>query len=189
MTGDTHQLAREWAERGRRDAILSGDGAAWNNWVHEVFEPVARYVRWRCGGANDLADDVLQETWMTAARCLARFDPARATFETWVNGIAANIVRNQLRSRQRRQTRFQRLESEPAAVECHSDDTAERVALALSQLPERTERVLRAKYLDQQSVRDIATAWGESEKAIESLLTRARQAFRDAFARTPEGSP
>jgi hypothetical protein len=30
-------------------------------------------------------------------------------------------------------------------------------------------------------VQAIADAWGETPKAIESLLTRARQAFRDAY--------
>jgi DNA-directed RNA polymerase specialized sigma24 family protein len=41
--------------------------------------------------------------------------------------------------------------------------------------------VLRAKYVDQKSVAEIAREQGENSKAIESLLTRARCAFRDAF--------
>ena len=66
-------------------------------------------------------------------------------------------------------------------------DQAERVAQTLTELPERYEAVLRAKYLDQQSVADIAAAWSETPKSIESLLTRARQAFRGAFGKD-EGS-
>ncbi len=180
---------RMWAERGRRDAILAGDVVARNDWVTEVFEPVANYVRWRCGGADDLADDVLQEAWMTASRRLSSFDPTRANFETWVGGIAVNIVRNQLRSRNRHRAKFQTLETEPAATESQQPDNTDRVATALAQLPDRMEKVLRAKYLDQQSVREIAQDWCESEKAIESLLTRARQAFREAYERIPEDSP
>ena len=180
---------RMWAERGRRDAILAGDVGAWNDWVTEVFDSVAKYVRWRCGGANDLADDVLQETWMTASRRLSSFDPTRSNFETWVGGIALNVMRNQLRSRNRHRAKFRTLKTDPAESECHQTDKTDRVATALSQLPDRTEKVLRAKYLDQQSVREIAQDWRESEKAIESLLTRARQAFRDAYERIPEDSP
>ena len=179
---------RMWAERGRRDAILAGDIGAWSDWVTEVFEPVANYVRWRCGGADDLADDVLQETWMTASRRLSSFDPMRSNFETWVGGIAVNIVRNQFRSRNRHRAKFQTLETEPVAADSHAPDHADRVATALAQLPDRMEKVLRAKYLDQQSVREIAQGWGESEKAIGSLLTRARQAFREAYERIPEDS-
>jgi RNA polymerase sigma-70 factor (ECF subfamily) len=62
-------------------------------------------------------------------------------------------------------------------------DTAERIARALAELPERYEAVLRAKYLDQHAVVDIATAWSETPKAIESLLSRARQAFREIYCR------
>jgi RNA polymerase sigma-70 factor, ECF subfamily len=53
----------------------------------------------------------------------------------------------------------------------------------LSRLPERYEAALRAKYLDQQSVVEIAEAWNESPKAVESLLTRARESFRQEYKR------
>jgi DNA-directed RNA polymerase specialized sigma24 family protein len=35
--------------------------------------------------------------------------------------------------------------------------------------------------LDGQSVAEIAATWNETEKAVESLLTRARAAFREAY--------
>ena len=60
-------------------------------------------------------------------------------------------------------------------------ERAERVARAPAALPERYEAALRAKYLDGRSVADIATAGGETPKAVESLLAFARQAFRDAY--------
>ena len=60
-------------------------------------------------------------------------------------------------------------------------EQAEQVARALAALPDRYEAVLRAKYLDLDSVERISAKWDESPKAIESLLTRARQAFRTAY--------
>ncbi|MFO0848987.1 MAG: sigma-70 family RNA polymerase sigma factor [Gemmataceae bacterium] len=174
------QAADCWHERAVRDAVLAGDAAVWGRWVEANYAAVAGYVRWRCGGAADLADDVLQDAWLTAARSLGRFDPGKATFAGWVCGIAANVVRNRLRSRQRAARRFKPL-GEPAAAAPPPDDQAERVAVALAALPEKYERVLRAKYLDGLSVAAIAAAWGETEKAVESTLTRARQAFREAF--------
>ena len=62
-------------------------------------------------------------------------------------------------------------------------DRAEQIAHALSRLPERYEAALRAKYLDQQSVAQMAESWNESPKAVESLLTRAREAFRQEYQR------
>ena len=49
--------------------------------------------------------------------------------------------------------------------------------LRLSQLPERYEAVLRAKYLDGQSVAAVAEAWNETPKAVESLLTPRPSGF------------
>jgi RNA polymerase sigma-70 factor (ECF subfamily) len=48
-------------------------------------------------------------------------------------------------------------------------------------LPEHYEAVLRAKYLDEWSVERIAADRGVSPKVVESLLTRARDAFRTAY--------
>jgi RNA polymerase sigma-70 factor (ECF subfamily) len=61
------------------------------------------------------------------------------------------------------------------------EDRAERVALALASLLEHYEAVLRAKYLDGNSVAEIACERHETPKAIESLLTRAREAFRGIY--------
>jgi RNA polymerase sigma-70 factor, ECF subfamily len=171
-----------WRERALRDAVLAGDAAAWGRWLGEAFAPVADYVRWRCGGLPDLADDVVQETWLLAARRLGSFDPTRARFKAWVCGIAANVVRNHLRARTRHRRRNRPLADAPEpATNVPDTGRAERVAVALARLSDRHERALRAKYLDRMSVAEIAAGWGETEKAVESLLTRARQAFREAY--------
>ena len=57
----------------------------------------------------------------------------------------------------------------------------ERVARALAALPERCEKALRGKYLDGSTVAELASAWGDTEKAVESLLSRARAAFKAAY--------
>lgn len=168
-----------------RDAILAGDAAAWRAWYAEHFDRLARYARWRCGGLADLADDVVQETWLTAVRRLRSFDPDRGPFSSWLCGIAANAARNAVRARRRHRSRTRPLAPgddppagapDPAAVE-----KAERVATALAALPDHYEAVLRAKYLDRLTVEEIAATRGDTPKAVESLLTRARQAFREAF--------
>jgi RNA polymerase sigma-70 factor, ECF subfamily len=166
----------EVRERAVRDAVLAGDRAAWRSWYDAHFDPLAAYARWRCGGLNDLADDVIQETWLTAVRRLRSFDPSKGTFGAWLCGIASNAARNALRSRKRR--RETPLVADRAAPD---GQTPERVAAALAALPEHYEAVLRAKYLDRRTVDEIAADRGESAKAVESLLTRARQAFREAY--------
>lgn len=176
-----------WREQAIRDAVLAGDTTLWRAWFGENFDRLEAYVRWRCGGLTDLAEEVTQEVWLTAVRRLRSFDPGRGNFFGWLCGIASNAARNALRSRRRRQVRSRPLgpadeppihEADPATVE-----RAERVATALAELPEHYEAVLRAKYLDRQSVEAIAIARGDTVKAVESLLSRARQAFREAYER------
>jgi RNA polymerase sigma-70 factor (ECF subfamily) len=174
---------RVWREHGLRSAVLAGDENAWRTWYDEAFPGLYAYVSWRCGGLRDLADDVVQETWLTAVRRIRHFDPRQAGFGAWLRGIAANVLRNQLR-RRKAQKRLLPLDVDVAVRQSTEQrENAERIARAFAELPERYEEVLRAKYLNQQSVAEIAAIWGETPKAIESLLTRARTAFRDAYQR------
>ena len=112
----------------------------------------------------------------------------QGSFADWLRGIAANLLRNRLRKRRSAPS----LNGQPAALaraqssgsdDRRERDQAEQIAHALSRLPERYEAALRAKYLDQQSVAQMADAWSESPKAVESLLARAREAFRQEYQR------
>jgi RNA polymerase sigma-70 factor, ECF subfamily len=175
-----HSEERVWRERGLRHAVLAGDESAWKTLYDEAFAGLYAYVLWRCAGLRDAADELVQEAWLRAVRCVARFDPARGDFAGWLRGIAANLLRNHFRRARRERGRLP-LPDEAPAPPADDRDHAERIARALAALPDRYEAVLRAKYLDGRSVADIAAANGETPKAVESLLTRARQAFRDAY--------
>jgi DNA-directed RNA polymerase specialized sigma24 family protein len=70
---------------------------------------------------------------------------------------------------------------EPVASRAPSE-AAERVAWVLAELPEEYAHVLRAKYEENQPVAEIAKSCGRSAKAVESLLSRARVAFRKSWA-------
>jgi RNA polymerase sigma-70 factor (ECF subfamily) len=59
---------------------------------------------------------------------------------------------------------------------------AERVQITLDYLPDRYGDVLEWKYLQGLSVNEIAERLASTPKAVESTLTRARQAFREGFA-------
>jgi RNA polymerase sigma-70 factor (ECF subfamily) len=173
---------RAWRERGLREAVLGGDEQAWRQWYDECFDDVYAYLLWRCGGMRDHADELVQEVWLTAVRRLASFDPQRGSFAAWLRGIAGALACNHFRRLRRR-----RVVPLPDDLACAGDaglarrEQAEQVARALAALPEHYEAVLRARYLDGASVADIARSRGESLKATESLLTRAREAFRAAY--------
>ena len=176
-----------WRERAIRDAVLAGDAEAWRRWYDTHFDRLAAYTRWRCSGLPELADDVLQETWLVAVRRLGSFDPAKGAFFDWLCGIASNAARSAIRARYRQKTRSRQLvpgDDRPTPDVSEATEKAERVAAALAALPDHYEAVLRAKYLDRKTVDAIASARGDSPKAVESLLSRARQSFREAYEKT-----
>lgn len=169
-----------WHEQGLRDAALAGDAQAWRVLVEKHQEAVRRYLGWRLGGCIATLDDLAQESWLIAARSLRKFAPGRGTFQHWLFGIAANICRNHLRTRRRSRQRPYPQDHEPAE-ESPEDQRASRVADALAELPDHYERLLRAKYFEGASVECIAHSEKQTAKAIESLLTRARTAFRELY--------
>jgi RNA polymerase sigma-70 factor, ECF subfamily len=167
-------------EEALRGAVLAGDQAAWRTLYDGAYAELWAYVAWRCAGLGDLAEEITQETWLVAVRRIGDFEPRQGRFQGWLRGIAAHVLHNHFRTRRRRPE--QALSGdEPAQDDQERRDQAELIARALAELPERCEAVLRAKYFDLMSVEQIAAEADQSPKAIESLLTRARQAFRTAY--------
>lgn len=185
-TGDPSSR-EEWCHR----AVLSGDERAWQELYEQVYDGLYRYVSWRCGSDADRTEEIVQETWMTAIRRIRVFDPQQGRFLSWLRGIAAHILRNHFRSRNGKVASAQSLISEPPVERppeqrLEQQERTTRIASTLSALSERHEserheEVLRAKYVDQFSIVEIAHMRNESPKAIESLLTRAREAFRREY--------
>ena len=96
---------RIWRERGLLAAVLAGDERAWQTWYEESFDGLYAYLSWRCGGRRDWTDEIVQETWLTVVRRIRSFEPERGSFASWLHGIAANTVKNYLRSQARRDHR------------------------------------------------------------------------------------
>lgn len=182
MPADEPPSREAWLHR----AVLAGDEHAWRELYDAAFRPLAAYVHWRCGGRTDRAEEIVQETWLTAVRRIRDYDPHHAAFLSWLRGIAANVLRNHFRSMNGHIAQAQPITNDipqqggpEAGVE--QREQANRIAQALLALPDHYETVLRAKYVDQMSVAEIAHTRNETSKATESLLTRARQAFREAY--------
>jgi len=68
------------------------------------------------------------------------------------------------------------------------DETARLVHLLLDRLPPRYAAALEWKYIEGLSVAEIAARFDLTTKATESMLTRAREAFREGFSILTRGS-
>jgi RNA polymerase sigma-70 factor, ECF subfamily len=171
-----------WDEQALRSAALSGDETAWRILYDRHLNTLFAHVHLRTGRDIHRTQEIVQDCWVTAVRKLSSFDPAKGGFGTWLCAIAERLLLNDRRRWARRARLGQELTIEsitppPAVAE------VERFALVLGTLPERYQAVLRAKYEQEQPVAEIARTWGQNVKAVESLLSRARAAFRQAFTR------
>ena len=177
---------------------LAGDCEAIARMAAAVLDPLYRFCLYRVGQDRHLCEEVVQETLVRAIRDLAAYRPDRAAGNIfpWLTGLARNEIRRVL-SREKATASLEtlwarmdddlrdvyaRLESKPLDDEVlRREETREMVGATMSQLPSHYREALEAKYVAGKSVRDMATAWSMTEKAVESLLTRARKAFRATF--------
>ena len=190
-------MGKTFDEAWRRQA-LRGDQAAIRLLASAALQPLYSFCLYRVGRNQHLCEEVVQETMLRAIRDLKNYEPARAenNIFPWLTGLARNEIQRVL-SREKAAAGLQslwfkidqellgifaRLEEEPMGDEVlRREETRELVNATMSQLAPQYREALEAKYLDGRSVRDLASAWQLSEKAMESQLTRARKAFKATF--------
>ncbi len=160
--------------------------SAWGAFYEGTVDVVYGYLRTRLG-VGDRVKDVLQQTYLEALRGIGRWDPERGDARAWLFGIARRQSSAAMRSDRRRAEAWRRaaadlvLEPDTSPVSGEVEDgRAAVVRAAFLSLPEGTAALLRAKYLEGGSIRALAQARGMSEKAVESALTRAREALAEA---------
>lgn len=178
-----------------RNRILAGDTDAAESFFRLHLDALYEFVHYRVGGDRNLAEDVVQDTFLVALERLAAFD-GRSSLHTWLCGIARNKIRAHRRKRRpvlvedlleevdpEIDAILSRVESEalPEWV-LERQETQELVGATLSSLPPDYRDVLVGKYLEGRTVAEIAHRRGAGEKALESTLHRARRAFGKVFA-------
>ena len=159
--------------------------AAFEAAFQQNFSPVYRFIARRVGPA--LAEDLAAETFATAYRRRASFDPRRASLRSWLYGIAANLVRNHWRAEQHLLALDARLLPEVDAsgsAEAVDDRVtaamlAPRLATALAQLTADQRDVLLLCAWAELSHEEIAAVLGVAPGTVRSRLSRARAALRE----------
>lgn len=165
------------------ERMRAGDEKAFEAFGERYFKALYRFVSARLEGDRDLTREIVQTA---VTKALAKLDTYRgeASLLTWLCSCCRNEILMHFR-RQRTAPVDVELDEELAPVPGFDPEIAllqrERadwVHMALDGLPERYAQALEWKYLDYLPVQEIAARMGMRPKAAESLLTRARQAFR-----------
>ncbi len=159
--------------------ILAGDGASLRA-LYEHARALYTFCFFRLGRDHHATEEVVQETLLLAVERIADFDPGRGDLHTWLAYLSRNLIRKANEARRR----FFAAALPEVAIETEvEDDLAEgdAVAVALARIPAHYRAVLERRYARSEATRAIAEAEGTTEKAVESLLARARDAFLKAF--------
>jgi RNA polymerase sigma-70 factor (ECF subfamily) len=165
------------------DAVFA-DEEAFRAWYEYALPRVHRYLFHRCGRDRALAEELTQETFVAAIRSSKRFS-GRGDPVNWVIGIARHRLADHFRRLARQEHGVINLASRGHAdAVMPSPDPDDELAAALAALPAMQRAAIVLRYLDDLPVREVARVLGRSEKAVESLLSRGR----DALRRTYEGS-
>ncbi|MHC4555718.1 MAG: RNA polymerase sigma factor [Planctomycetota bacterium] len=194
-------------EREIAKALQQGNRQAWLQLYEAYAEEVWRNVSRLVGYDSAIVADIVQETFLAAARSVRGFKPHRGSLWMWLWTIAKRQVALYYRKQKpnialsQAQHWWNALDGEksdwidvradmPSDI-LQSQELAALVRCALSELPHDYQTLLLAKYVDNQPIEQIAKQINFSESAVRSKLARARKAFRKTFkkiSRTSSGS-
>lgn len=173
--------------------MLAGKERAFQTFVDEYFPRLYRYAYHRLNNDQDV-EEVVQTVLANAARWLSTYR-GEATLLTWLIRICRNEISRKLSKQTQQQdlvTPFldddvlraivESIEAdpgdEPEAIS-HRNNLITLIQLALDQLPERYAEALELKYIEGYSSREIANRFNIGDEAVQSMLARARRAFRE----------
>ncbi len=183
------QVARD---RGLAKRMLRGDQRAVQEFCDEYLPKLYRYSIQRIRNEHDVGD-IVQTVLTNAARRIETYR-GEATLLTWLIQICRREISKHVADAKRRDVFVPFLQDEvlravvesleaPGSGEPEADGQRSElialVQLALDQLPERYAQALELKYVEGFSSKEIADRFRIGDEATQSLLARARRAFRE----------
>lgn len=181
-------------DRRLAERLLKGEERAFNEFFNTYFSRLYRFAVTRMSD-DDAARDIVQQTLCRALRKIDTYRGEAAMF-TWLCQICRSQLSDYFEHQGRQAKRFVPIEDDPqiqaaletmAAPDTDPELTARRgevsrlVQVVLDRLPPRYGDALEWKYVEGISVEEIATRLGLQHGAAQSLLQRARLAFREMF--------
>jgi RNA polymerase sigma-70 factor (ECF subfamily) len=170
---------KSWAD------FAKGDTDVWREFID--FEIPRLYGLFMDRWPNrSLAEELLQKTVFDAVRGRGSYDPSKGSPEEWIHGIARNNIRLEIRRRASRPSKngdiinyFEAMDTKLLPDEVlERQEMTEIVRSALSRLESKEKVVLEARYVEELSAADIARQMKMTEKAVYSLLYRAKISLR-----------
>lgn len=174
------------------------DSSAWEVFCREYWLSLLTYVESRFGCNRPDSEEIVQMTFVRCVKSIRNFRPSRGRLFDWLKAISRNEGHTLL-GREQKRLATESLGSQAGHVQNGILEKIDSVALpedllerkevqllvheTIMELYYRYRKALILKYIDNRKVSEIAAVLGQSEKAVESLLSRSREAFREVFLR------
>ncbi len=180
-------------ERILAEKLAAHDEHAWEIFCREYAGPLLSTVRLRFSCSPEVAEEIVHMAFIRCVRSIKTFDASRGRLFDWLKAIARNEGHTLLRKASppgrveldaTDHEWLPRIDQADLPDECLSRQEVRSLILdTVMELSSNHRQVLVMKYLEGRRVAEMATTLGQSEKAIESLLTRARLDFKEHFIR------
>ena len=160
-----------------------GDHLAFGALIEHHAAAIANYLHRFLPDGDDI-DDLLQEVFLKAYLNLARFDPARGAFRTWLFRIAANTGLDEVKRRRRNASRMAAAgenwpqETDTSAHPVEEYHSRDLLHSALRSLPDTERQVVLLSFYHDLRFREIAEILdiplGTVKSRMRSAMTRLR---------------
>lgn len=180
-------------------AWQAGDERAFDRIV-EVYSPQVYALLTRFLGPRPSREDLVQEAFLRVVRARTRYEPT-ARFTTWLFRIVYNLAVNETQRNSPRELRsigsadrheeggeadflaeIGDAEAEKPSEALEREDLVRAVRAAIARLPETQRMALILAKYEERPYAEIAEILGSSEKAVKSLVHRARETLRELLA-------
>lgn len=183
------------SDRALAARVAAGEQVAFDAFFNEYFPRLFRFTLSRVNNDPDLAEEIVQRTMCIVVRKMGTYRGEALLF-TWLCQICRNETSAVFKQRRIELVDDLPIENHPAVqaaleslatddyqpeTEQRRDEIAHFVRTTLDYLPAKYATALEMKYIQGSSVAEIGESLGIGTKAAESVLTRARAAFREGF--------
>ncbi len=163
------------------EGMERGDEGAYRQFYSLYFDRLLRYLLVLTRD-EESAREALQLTLVRVVKHARRFDSEEPLW-SWLTVLARSAAIDEQRKKQRYSSFlsrfFQQKQIEEQTVEVNSHDLMDVLEAQFAVLEPEERDLLRRKYLEGESVRDMAEANATTEKAIESRLVRVRRRLKE----------
>lgn len=166
----------------------NGHKEAFAQLYQEHVQTIYRYIYYRVGD-KQLAEDLTGDVFVKALIALPKYREQGRPFIAWLYRIAHARVIDFYRLRERRPDESN-VEAEPIIVTSNMDtallqqQTAKALQMAIAELTDEQQQVIILRFIEGQSLENVAGIMGKNTNAIKALQYRALRALASKLERS-----